>query len=37
MLGDPSDLTRTEFRQNPALAHTAEDIPELVLWAAVMA
>jgi hypothetical protein len=37
MLDDPSDLTRTEFRQNPALAHTAEDIPALVLWAAVMA
>ncbi len=37
MLDDPSELTRTEFRQNPALAHTAEDIPELVLWTGVMA
>jgi hypothetical protein len=37
MLDDPSELTRTEFRQNPALAHTAEDIPALVLWAAAQA
>jgi len=37
MLDDPSDLTCKEFRQNPALAHTAEDIPELVLWTAVEA
>jgi len=37
MLADPSELRRTEFRQNPALAHTAEDIPELVLWTGVLA
>ncbi len=37
MLDAPSDLTRTEFRQNPALAYTAEDIPALALWAATMA
>jgi hypothetical protein len=37
MLDNPSELTRTEFRRNRALGHTAEDIPGLVLWAAVMA
>jgi len=36
MLDNPSELTRTEFRRNPALGHTAEDIPGLVLWAAAM-
>ncbi len=37
MLDDPSELTSKEFRQNPALAHSAEDIPVLVLWVAAMA
>lgn len=37
MLDEPSELTRKEFRQNPTLVHTAEDIAGLVLWAAVMA
>jgi hypothetical protein len=35
MLRDPSELTRKEFRQNPDLAYTAEEIPVLVLWTAV--
>ena len=35
MLDDPSELTSKEFRQNPALAHRAEDIAGLVLWTAV--
>ncbi len=35
MLRDPSELARKEFRQNPALVYTAEEIPTLVLWAAV--
>ena len=37
MLDNPSELTGKEFRQNPTLVYTAEDIPALVLWAAVMA
>jgi hypothetical protein len=37
MLDDPSDLTRKEFRQNPAIVYIAEDIPALVVWAAAMA
>jgi len=35
MLRDPSELTRKEFRKNPELVYTAEEIPVLVLWAAV--
>ena len=35
MLRDPSELARKEFRQNPDLVYTAEEIPVLVLWAAV--
>ena len=35
MLHDPSDLARKEFRQNPGLTYTAEEIPVLVLRAAV--
>ena len=35
MLCDPSELTQKEFRQNPELAHSSEDIPKLVLWTAV--
>lgn len=37
MLDDPSDLTCKEFRQNPALTYTVEDIPVLILWTAMMA
>jgi hypothetical protein len=37
MLHDPSELARQEFRQNPDLVYTAEEIPVLVLWAAVAA
>ena len=35
MLCDPSELARREFRQNPALVYTVEEIAVLVLWAAV--
>ncbi|MBU0493609.1 MAG: transposase [Chloroflexi bacterium] len=35
MLHDPSELARKEFRQNPDLVYTAEEVPILVLWAAV--
>jgi len=35
MLDAPSELTRKEFRRNPELIYTAEEIPALVLWAAV--
>jgi len=35
MLDAPSELTRKEFRRNPELVYTAEEIPTLVLWAAV--
>jgi len=35
MLRDPSELARQEFRQHPDFIYTAEEIPVLVLWAAV--
>jgi hypothetical protein len=35
MLHDPSELTCKEFRQNPELMYTVEDIPMLVLWVAL--
>jgi len=35
MLHAPSELTRKEFRKYPELAHTAAEIPVLVLWTAV--
>jgi hypothetical protein len=35
MLRDPSELARKEFRQNPDLVYTTEQIPTLVLWVAV--
>jgi len=35
ILRDPSELARKEFRKNPALVYTAQEIPALVLWAAV--
>ena len=35
MLRDPSELTRKEFRKNPDLVYTAEEIPALLLWVAV--
>ena len=37
MLCDPSELTQKEFRRNPEMAHSNEDIPKLVLWTAVSA
>ena len=37
MLRDPSELTQKEFRQNLEMAHSSEDIPNLVLWTAVSA
>ena len=37
MLRDPSELARKEFRQNPDLVYTVEEISVLVLWAAVEA
>ena len=35
MLHDPSELTCKEFRQNPELMYTVEDISILVLWVAL--
>lgn len=35
MLRAPSELARKEFRQNPDLVYTTEEIPTLVLWVAV--
>jgi hypothetical protein len=35
MIRTPSELARKEFRQNPDLVYTSEEIPTLVLWAAV--
>ncbi len=35
MLRNPSELARKEFRQNPDLVYSAEEIPALVLWVAV--
>ena len=35
MLRDPSELARKEFRKNPNLIYTAEEVPVLVLWAAI--
>ena len=35
MLHTPSELANEEFRRNPELTYTAEQIPVLLLWAAV--